>query len=270
MFSDHRQPSPRSPGGCSHDGVGESGLGFYGVRLYEPEYGRFTSVDKLFNDYAEFQPYQYSINSPMLLLDPSGLAPEDPPLAKSVDPTSQIISGLGSVAAGIIGVVGGVAASITPTGVGQVGGIALISGGIGAISFGAAAAVEGAIALDEGRQATNIPSNYGGLLGNSADVALGGDGLLGQGIGGGLNNLAIGGSIAVVSEGLVTSGTVTSTMTSISLTSSQVAIRGGTIGSAVSQFTPLIFPNSTDSQQANTPSPSLNTFLSPQIKNELD
>jgi RHS repeat-associated protein len=29
----------------------ESGFGFYGVRLYEPEYGRYISIDKMFNKF---------------------------------------------------------------------------------------------------------------------------------------------------------------------------------------------------------------------------
>ena len=50
----------------------ESGLGFYGVRLYEPEYGRFTSVDAMWGKYVEVNPYHYSLNQPLTAIDPDG------------------------------------------------------------------------------------------------------------------------------------------------------------------------------------------------------
>ena len=55
---------------------GESGLGSYGVRLYEPEYGRFTSVDVLWAEYPETSPYQYAHNNCTSFSDPSGLIVE--------------------------------------------------------------------------------------------------------------------------------------------------------------------------------------------------
>ena len=51
---------------------GESGLGSNGVRHYEPEYGRFTSVDVLWAEYAAHQPYQYSLNQPISMFDNGG------------------------------------------------------------------------------------------------------------------------------------------------------------------------------------------------------
>jgi RHS repeat-associated protein len=53
---------------------GESGLGFYGVRLYEPEYGRFTSVDPLWAEMIGWNPFHYSHANPVGLKDGSGLA----------------------------------------------------------------------------------------------------------------------------------------------------------------------------------------------------
>ena len=47
-----------------------------GVRLYDPELGRFTSVDPLFETMREQTPYQYAYNSPMIWKDPTGLKPE--------------------------------------------------------------------------------------------------------------------------------------------------------------------------------------------------
>ncbi|WKZ78474.1 MAG: RHS repeat-associated core domain-containing protein [Candidatus Kapaibacterium sp.] len=50
----------------------ETGLGNYGVHLYEPEYGRFMSVDVLWGEYEGWQPYQYGANQPTLMVDDNG------------------------------------------------------------------------------------------------------------------------------------------------------------------------------------------------------
>jgi len=55
----------------------ESDLGFYGVRLYEPEYGRFMSTDPLWGMYITLQPYQYAGNNPVLYFDKSGFGVEE-------------------------------------------------------------------------------------------------------------------------------------------------------------------------------------------------
>ena len=51
----------------------ETGLGNYGVRLYEPEYGRFMSVDVLWGEYEGWQAYQYGANTPVNVKDANGL-----------------------------------------------------------------------------------------------------------------------------------------------------------------------------------------------------
>ena len=50
----------------------ESGLGDFGVRKYDDEIGRFTSPDPLWEEYRAWSPYQYSLNNPILLIDPDG------------------------------------------------------------------------------------------------------------------------------------------------------------------------------------------------------
>jgi RHS repeat-associated protein len=50
----------------------ESDLGFYGVRLYDPTYGRFLSTDPLWAKYLPLQSYQYAGNEPLLHTDRSG------------------------------------------------------------------------------------------------------------------------------------------------------------------------------------------------------
>ena len=57
--------------GREHDK--ETDLGFYGVRLYEPGYGRFLSTDVLWGAQLSLQPYHYAINNPVNASDASGL-----------------------------------------------------------------------------------------------------------------------------------------------------------------------------------------------------
>jgi RHS repeat-associated protein len=51
----------------------EHGYFNMGARYYDPEIGRFLSVDPLFEMYTEFSPYNYCNNSPMMFRDPSGM-----------------------------------------------------------------------------------------------------------------------------------------------------------------------------------------------------
>ncbi|MFN4908690.1 MAG: RHS repeat-associated core domain-containing protein, partial [Bacteroidota bacterium] len=57
--------------GREHDK--ETDLGFYGVRLYEPEYGRFLSTDVLWGKHLSRQPYHYALNNPVTNFDFTGL-----------------------------------------------------------------------------------------------------------------------------------------------------------------------------------------------------
>ena len=50
----------------------ENGLGDHGVRKYEYETDRFTSIDPMWNNYFGWTPYQYSMNSPIGLIDEGG------------------------------------------------------------------------------------------------------------------------------------------------------------------------------------------------------
>ncbi len=51
----------------------ETGLGSYGVRLYEEEYGRFLSVDPMRSLYSQWNSYQYALCRPVSLLDDGGM-----------------------------------------------------------------------------------------------------------------------------------------------------------------------------------------------------
>ncbi len=52
---------------------GENGLHVFGVRLYDEELPRFTSIDPLWEKLRDQSPYVYSHNNPLCLKDPSGL-----------------------------------------------------------------------------------------------------------------------------------------------------------------------------------------------------
>ncbi|MBE2188085.1 MAG: hypothetical protein IAE98_01340 [Candidatus Kapabacteria bacterium] len=55
---------------------GESSCFAMGMRMYSAEFGRFLSVDPLFEAMPRHTPYHYSFNSPLVWKDPSGLIPE--------------------------------------------------------------------------------------------------------------------------------------------------------------------------------------------------
>ena len=59
----------------------ESSYMNYGARLYDPQTGRFLSVDPLphawvWQAFRSLTPYQYAYNSPLSYKDPTGLAPQ--------------------------------------------------------------------------------------------------------------------------------------------------------------------------------------------------
>ncbi len=45
----------------------------YGARFYDPQLGRFHTVDPLAEDYDSWTPYHYVHNNPILLIDPTGM-----------------------------------------------------------------------------------------------------------------------------------------------------------------------------------------------------
>jgi RHS repeat-associated protein len=52
----------------------ESELGDFGVRKYDNEIGRFTSIDPLWEKYYSWTPYHYCSNNPVMGSDPGGKA----------------------------------------------------------------------------------------------------------------------------------------------------------------------------------------------------
>jgi len=58
----------------------ETGLYYAGARYYDPKISVFLSVDVLMEKYPGFSPYNYTLNNPINLVDPTGREPDDPPL----------------------------------------------------------------------------------------------------------------------------------------------------------------------------------------------
>jgi RHS repeat-associated protein len=46
---------------------------YYGARMMEPEWGRFTTPDPLAEKYYDVSPYAYCGNNPMIIIDPDGM-----------------------------------------------------------------------------------------------------------------------------------------------------------------------------------------------------
>jgi RHS repeat-associated protein len=62
--------------------IGDTGLMYYRARSYDTEAGRFTSVDPVFGSPQSpqsLQRYNYVLNNPVNLRDPSGMTPQPPP-----------------------------------------------------------------------------------------------------------------------------------------------------------------------------------------------
>lgn len=61
-----------------HEREEEVGLDYMQARRYVAEFGRFLSVDPLADEFAGWTPYNYVMNNPVRLVDPTGQAAECP------------------------------------------------------------------------------------------------------------------------------------------------------------------------------------------------
>jgi hypothetical protein len=174
--------------------------------MYEPLYGRFLSTDPLWAKYLPLQSYQYAGNSPVMMVDPSGMAGEDPKEAQRVSSTVALGAAIAGVVVGVVEIVGGFTAMATPSGVGQVGGAALVCMGVGTVSFSGAKLVDAFDAILNDRPVSDIATGYGELAGGAIDKRLGGSGETG-GLIGGLAQGAVAGKLVMAgAQGVATSG----------------------------------------------------------------
>ena len=56
----------------------ETGLYYYGARYYDPKISLWLNVDPLAEKYPHVSPYTYTLNNPIMLVDPTGMESEDP------------------------------------------------------------------------------------------------------------------------------------------------------------------------------------------------
>ena len=55
----------------------ETGMYYYGARYYDPRISIFVSVDPLAEEFPNYGGYVYTMNNPINLVDPTGMAPEE-------------------------------------------------------------------------------------------------------------------------------------------------------------------------------------------------
>src|SRR5690606_1204906 len=86
----------------------ETGMYYYGARYYDPRISIFISIDPLAEEFPNYGGYVYTMNNPINLIDPTGMAPEDtdPPGGKE----SQELSFKERIALGILRIIDGIGA----------------------------------------------------------------------------------------------------------------------------------------------------------------
>jgi hypothetical protein len=97
----------------------------------------------MYDRHYDWSPYVYVLNNPLALIDLNGYT-DWPTIVKGA---ATLVGGLGAT-------IGGVAAASTPTGVGQIGGVILISTGVPAMGLGIGQIVDGIV--NDG--STDLPS----------------------------------------------------------------------------------------------------------------
>ncbi|MDX2062247.1 MAG: RHS repeat-associated core domain-containing protein [Bacteroidia bacterium] len=75
--------SPGAPNDYKYNGKElqvDFGLPYYdyGARMYDPQLGRWHSVDPLAEKYLSISPFAYALNNPVIFTDPTGMAVEPP------------------------------------------------------------------------------------------------------------------------------------------------------------------------------------------------
>jgi RHS repeat-associated protein len=147
-----------------HERDAEVGLDYMLARNYDPEIGRFLSVDPRSSERAWVSPYNYTQNDPINRFDPSG----EIDLKKTLQGGGVTAAGVGQVAVGVA-----LAAAAGPI-VAATGAALIVSG---AITTGLGLG-KTAVGISERGMDVNIPGGTAELAGLAADKSTGGDGSL--------------------------------------------------------------------------------------------
>ncbi|MEX2345025.1 MAG: Ser-Thr-rich GPI-anchored membrane family protein [Balneolaceae bacterium] len=59
--------------GKERDMEGNLNLDYFGARFYDPALGKWLGVDPLADEYPEWSPYNYTLNNPIIFVDPNGM-----------------------------------------------------------------------------------------------------------------------------------------------------------------------------------------------------
>jgi len=186
----------------------------YGARWYDAALGKWHCVDPLHDRHYDWSPYVYVLNNPICKIDLYGLTYWD-----------AVWQGIAGFTGGLASTTGGVAAAMTPTGVGQLGGAALISLGVPAMGLGIAKIVTG---FKDNGSAENVPLGLGETLGMGVDKVAGNENGEFRKIGAVtdiVTNLAVGGipktSVEVLATGSQIIGTASDILNTDSGTGNQ-------------------------------------------------